>query len=196
MTHGLVNRAIQWFLNQTYGADLWAAVARDAGIGPKEFDAVLTYSNRVTEQMLQSAAQRLGQPRIMVLEDLGTFLVSDPSMESLRRLMRFGGTSFLEYLYSLEDLPERLRLIVPDFPVAELELIENGAGAFTLHMRNGWSGGVHVMQGVLRAMADDYGALALLELTEKTANGGVLNITLLDMKFSEGRAFSLRGPAA
>ncbi|ARE39615.1 hypothetical protein RGUI_1474 [Rhodovulum sp. P5] len=194
--HGLVNRAIQYFISTTYGPELWDRIARDAGAESRGFSALLNYSDAMTGALISSAAESLNQPRSMLLEDLGTFLVSDPSLEPLRRLLRFGGETFSDFIYSLEDFPERLRLIVPDFPVPELELQEDGGGSFLLRSRNGMECCIHVMEGMLRAIADDYGALVLLEVEEAHADGGLLRINLLDVKFSEGRAFSLSGTLA
>ena len=39
--HGLVNRSVQCFLRDTYGADLWAAVAAEAGVAPEGFEALM-----------------------------------------------------------------------------------------------------------------------------------------------------------
>ena len=41
--HGLINRAIQCFLRDTYGADLWAQVAEASEIGVEGFEAMLDY---------------------------------------------------------------------------------------------------------------------------------------------------------
>jgi hypothetical protein len=49
-----------------------------------------------------------------------------------------------------------------------------------------------VARGLLRAMADDYGALAVIEGEDGAGDGAaVLTIRLLDTAFAEGRAFTL-----
>ena len=52
-------------------------------------------------------------------------------------------------------------------------------------------GYAQVMTGVLRAMADDYGALVILDITGKQDGSDVISITLVESEFSEGRAFEL-----
>ena len=49
----------------------------------------------------------------------------------------------------------------------------------------------HVVMGLLRAMADDYGALALLEHKGTRGDTEILEIQLLDTAFAEGREFEL-----
>jgi len=41
--HGLVNRSVQCFLRDTYGTDLWVAVAAEAGVAPEGFEALMHY---------------------------------------------------------------------------------------------------------------------------------------------------------
>ena len=191
--HGLLNRAIQCFLGDAYGLAVWVDVAGRAGIGPDGFEPLLSYDDRTTILLIEAAAAVLRRPRETVLEDLGTYLVSHPNREGLRRLLRFGGTGFVEFLHSLDDLPDRARLALADLDLPDLELAEEGQQRFRLRCRSPVAGTGHVMVGLLRAMADDYGALAVLEALGDGAGGGeeVVGIHLLESRFAEGRRFDL-----
>jgi len=48
-----------------------------------------------------------------------------------------------------------------------------------------------VMVGVLRAMADDYGALVILSHDGQHETAEVITVTLVESAFSEGRHFDL-----
>ena len=48
--------------------------------------------------------------------------------------------------------------------------------------------------GILRAMADDYGALVLLEHQGRDRESDVISIRLVDVSFAEGRVFQLGTP--
>ncbi len=51
---------------------------------------------------------------------------------------------------------------------------------------------VHVVAGVLRAMADDYGALALIEAAPaRGRRQGAIRVSVLDEGHATGRAFAL-----
>lgn len=195
--HGLVNRSLQCFLRDTYGAEVWARVALDARLPFDSFEPMLVYDRTLTDKVLQAAVRQLARPRESVLEDLGTYLVSHPNTEALRRLMRFGGVTFDDFLHSLEDLPERARLALPDLDLPALTLSEDDRGTYLLQISAGLPGAGHVMVGLLRAMADDYGALVLLD--HIGAPGGIgaaeeqVRIQLLDRCHSSGRNFDLAG---
>ncbi|MEL7166880.1 MAG: heme NO-binding domain-containing protein [Pseudomonadota bacterium] len=189
--HGLINRAIQCFVTDTYGADSWNAVAREADLDFVEFEAMLLYDDALTPRVLDAAATFLHRPRAEVMEDLGTYLVSHPTVEALRRLLRFGGVTFVEFLHSLDDLPDRARLAVSDLNLPRIELREHTASCFSLFCDSQIEGYGHVMMGVLRAMADDYGALAVLEHSGGQAGTEVISISLIETEFAEGRIFEL-----
>ena len=147
------------------------------------------------ERVIEAALVVLNRDRSGFLEDLGTYLVSHPNREALRRLLRFCGTSFIEFLHALDDLPGRVHLAIPDLDFPALDLRQFGSTEFLLTCDWKTDAAAHVMLGVIRAMADDYGALAMLE-SEGSGGGCTVRITLLDHSFAEGREFALAGSAA
>jgi hypothetical protein len=124
---------------------------------------MLTYDTAETLAVLDAAAARLAKPRAALLEDLGTYLVSHPNVDSLRRLLRFGGETFVEFLHSLDELHDRARLAVPDLDMPVLEIADQGGGCFTLAVASPRRASAMSSSGILRAMADEYGALVFLE---------------------------------
>lgn len=190
--NGLVNRAIQNFLRDGWGAAAWADAARSVGVPAAGFEPLMEYDPALTGRLVAAAAARLDRDGACLLEDLGTWLVSHPSRAGVRRLLRFGGPDFVEFLHSLDDLPARARLALPDLALPPLRVQVMGQGLFHLHIGPGFTGAGAVARGLLRAMADDYGALALIEGEDGAGDGAALvTIRLLDAEFAEGRAFAL-----
>ncbi|WP_126974674.1 heme NO-binding domain-containing protein [Frigidibacter oleivorans] len=191
--HGLVNRSLQAFLRQSYGAALWQAAADAAGIGPDGFEPMLTYPDPLTLALAQAAADRLDKPRDALLEDMGGWLAAQ---EPLRRLLRFGGVDYPEFLKSLEDLPGRARLAVPDLALPDLRLTARD-GRLAVHVA-GPAPLVEVFAplfaGLFRAMADDYGALAMIDL-HRSRGGRRISVQILASGWSPGRRFDLAQPA-
>ena len=114
---GLINRSLQCFLRDTYGQPVWDAILREARLDFGGFEAMLSYPDDVTDQVIAAAAVILHRPRETLLEDLGLYLVSDAAGTPLRRLLRFSGENFTDFLTSLEELPGRGRLILPELDV-------------------------------------------------------------------------------
>ncbi|KAE9629957.1 heme NO-binding protein [Parasedimentitalea maritima] len=189
--HGLINRAIQAFVCSTYGESRWRDVTDSAELGFSEFEAMLIYTDEQSQKILTAMEQVLERPLREMLEDMGTFLVANPQTEALRRLLRFGGVNYVEFLHSLDDLPDRVRLAVSDLSLPALELVETAPGQFKLICQNGLPGYASVMMGVLRAMADDYGDLVILEHSGSEEDAEVISVMLVETDFAEGRTFDL-----
>ena len=187
--HGLVNKAIQAFVIGAHGPDAWDAVATQAGVTPDGIEAFAQYDNALTERLLSAAMAHLNTSRDAILEDTGAFLVSGPSSEALRRLLRFGGQDFRDFLFSLDDLRDRARLAVDDLDLPVLHLHSAGPNSFVLDC--GWTipGCAALVVGVLRAMADDYGVLAMMDFSDTRPDA--IEITLFDDAHSAGREFEL-----
>ncbi|WP_120635877.1 heme NO-binding domain-containing protein [Ruegeria sp. EL01] len=189
--HGLINRAIQSFVCATYGQSCWLRVTEAAELGFVEFEAMLGYDDDVSTRVMDMLSAELGRPKAEIQEDVGTYLVSHPNMEGLRRLLRFGGGSYVEFLHSLDDLSDRVRLAVSDLALPALELRELSTTEFQLFCDPGLFGYSSVMVGVLRAMADDYGALVMLSHDGEDETVDMISVTLVESAFAEGRHFDL-----
>ncbi|MEP2030986.1 MAG: heme NO-binding domain-containing protein [Paracoccaceae bacterium] len=194
--HGLINRAIECFVRDTYGEDRWGDVTRLAGLSFTGFEAMLRYDDYITENVLNATSEVLDRPQNEVLEDIGTYLVSHPNVEGLRRLLRFGGVNFVEFLHSLDDLSDRVRLAVSDLDLPRVELREHSLNHFSLICQSEIKGYGFVLLGLLRAMADDYGALAILEYQGGGQGVENISIMLIESSYSDGRLFELGARSA
>lgn len=190
--HGLINCAVERFIRTTYGDEIWSEVAGASGLECTSFEPMLTYPDEITQIVVVSASERLGRPYQALLEDIGTFLVTDPSVEVLRRLLRFGGASYTEFLFSLNELYGRVKLALPDLEVPKLALEPDGDGSYSLVISQGIKGIGYSILGALRAMADDYGSLATVEYDGSSETGEErLRVAVFDAEFARGRAFDL-----
>ncbi|MCB1332110.1 MAG: heme NO-binding domain-containing protein [Roseivivax sp.] len=189
--HGLIFRSFQNFVSLTYGAEVWLRVASNANLPSADFEAMLNYDASLVPGLLRAASKELDKPSSTLLEDMGTFLVTHPRMEPMRRLLRFGGSSYDEFLHSLEDLPGRVRLAVSDVQMPRLVLSDRGANGYDLCCTSPYPFFGLVLVGMLRALADDYGALALVEHRGRIKHDDLIDVTLLEADFAQARRFDL-----
>lgn len=198
--HGLMLKAIHGFFTDTQSPAIWQNIMRQARLDGTEFESMLSYDDTYAERILSAATQHLNRRRGDILEDVGTYLVSHPRLERLRRLLRFGGVDFTDFLYSIEDLPGRGRLAVPDLDLPHMELRDCGDGVFWLQVTAAIPGLTFVLAGLLRALADDYGVLVMIDDPAPLGDGWLLGphretltIRVLDAAFAAGRQFDLSG---
>lgn len=189
--HGVINRALQNFLTDTFGAAAWARIVARAQLPDPDFEAMLVYDPALADHVLQAASAELNRDRDQILEDLGTYLVTHPRLAPVRRLLRFGGASYAEFLHSLNGLGGRLRLALPDFDAPQLRVRRAARNRFYLTCHWGHPGMGHVLIGVLRGMADDYGALVVLQHRGGEDRDETLLIDVVDSDFTDARGFDL-----
>ncbi len=192
--HGLVNRALQAFLIDSYGADAWARVAAASQAPDEGFETMFVYDDDITFRIFSAAADILCRPVEGIQEDLGTYLVSTPRLGAIRRLLRFGGETFTDFLHSIDELPRRAALAVPDLELPALHLEEMRDARFTICCecadgRPAFFG--HVLTGILRSMADEYGALVILEHQGAASASERIVVRVLSTEFAKARPFTL-----
>jgi hypothetical protein len=187
----LLLRSLQSYVLDTFGAAIWQDICQVAGHASMTFEPMLRYEPGLADRVADIAAAILGRPVEAIWEDVGTHLVTNPDREGVRRLLRFGGLSFADFLHSLEELPGRARLALPDLDPPEVTLDEVGPDRFELRCRSHLRAAQRVLAGLVTAMADDYGALCLIE---EGPDSSCTMISVLDSRHATAKAFDLAMP--
>ena len=197
--HGIICRSMQAFVTVRHGPEAWRDVAALADVDPAGFETVRAYPDALGRAVVEAASEMLDLPHRELLEDLGTWICTHPPLEPVRRLIRFSGASFEEMLFAVDELHERADLALPGIDLPLLSLIEQGGGRYRIATTWSAPGAGSVVIGVLRAMADDYGALAFLEYEHGAEVNGAwvetLSVRMLDAVHAAPRAFELGGAA-
>jgi hypothetical protein len=186
----LLLRSLQGYVRDTFGQPAWQAICRAAQLKFETFEPMLRYDPGMADRVAAFAASTLGRSVDTIWEDMGTYLVTNQGHEGVRRLLRFGGSSFADLLHSLEEMPGRARLAMPDLDLPEFTLKELGDDRFEVRCRSRIVGMQRVLVGMLTAMADDYGTLCLIEAEAD----GVIMVQVLDSFHATGRRFDLTLP--
>ncbi len=186
----LMLRFLQGYVRDTFGAALWHAICQRGGLSIETFEPMLRYPPGLADATAGHAAAVLGRPVESIWEDMGTYLVTSSGHEGVRRLLRFGGVGFADFLHSLEELPGRARLAMPDLDMPEIHLTECAADRFVLECRSPLGGTLRVLTGMLTAMADDYGTLCLIDPVGEDR----ISIRILDQDHAVARRFDLALP--
>lgn len=190
---GLINRAIQCFVVDTHGERVWYDVIARSSVGFNSFEAFLDYPISTTLKLVDAVERVTSLPKSSFLEDLGVYLVTSPTTKAVRRLLRFGGQTFEDFVLSLDELPERINLAFADIVLPRIEVTQPSSHTFMVTVSDGIDGFDFVVVGVLRALADDYGALAFIDLS-CDANASKITVLLADSGFGAGRNFDFENP--
>lgn len=189
--HGLIFRTVEAFVSDSFGPEAWAKAVACSDLEVASFEAMLQYDTAHFPKLLNGCACALNRPQSVILEDIGAYLITHQNHASVRRLMRFGGDTFPELLRSLDDLPGRTRLAVSGLDLPQVQVRETIPHHFMISCRGEPQGFGHVLVGLLRAMADDYGTLAVLDHQGDRNGSEVIDVRVIETSFAEDRGFTL-----
>ena len=192
---GVVNKAIEEFVITVHGGAVWQEVLRDIGTPGFRFEPMLMYEDEKSYALIRALSKRLSKPQQDILDDIGTYLVTPPNGGALRRLLRFSGNSFDDFLFSLDDLNDRVDLALPDLQLPQIMVIPQTIDRVHVRVSQTWSGFAYVLQGLLRAMADDYGTLVFLDVRRDITDSASIEVILIENNFSAGIDFDMVGGA-
>lgn len=177
--HRLIDKAIEEFLRVSYGDALHDAVTQAVA---KAVD-LPTEAGMHDNIRIHVAARRLAKPVEELFEDLGAWLARQ---EPIRRLLRFSGRQFAEFVMRLHELPGRAHMILPDIGMPAIYVTECSIGDLRVILPDAETGWTALLAGMLRVMADDYGALVLISV-----EGNQIGVLIPDADFAAGRDFEL-----
>ncbi|MDS9468182.1 heme NO-binding domain-containing protein [Paracoccus sp. MBLB3053] len=184
--NGLIIRSIEQFLRTSYGDAFWQEVAKRTAIDPHGVLSINSPSSHLARRLVLAAAALLRKCPSEILEDLGGWMVR---LEPIRRLLRFRGPDFAEFIKSLDELPARAAMVLPDFDPPDIIVRAIGPDEFEIESRKLPPGWIWVLAGVIRGMADDHGTLSLIEVAKENI---VVRVVLMDHGVARPFALSTR----
>lgn len=179
---GLIHYSVETFIRQRRGEAAWAETAIRAGLDSRGFHAFRHYPPQMLDALISAGCAVFGLDQAEFLDDLGQWLAGT---EEVRRILRFSGASYADFVFALEHLHLRGEMVLPSLDLPRITVTQKAGGRFDLDIadRAEWAA---VICGVARAMADDYGVLAFVEIKR-----GRIRIDVPDTRFGPGRDFSL-----
>ena len=179
--HGLINRVIHRYVREEYGSGFWREIAQRARIDPPRFETQHSYPIGVTRRLVGALRRLSGQDTSVLMRELGRFAVQHPLAVPYVQLVQFGGSDYARFLQSLEDVPIRLGMVLPDCKLPILEVVQMDPQRFYLICKSDFEGVGSCVAGMLEAMAEIYGcSVEVSELTHRDCarSGELLSVRI------------------
>lgn len=138
-----------------------------APLRPRGFFLLQSSSDSITATLVDEASKVLKKPSGELVEDLGGWLTR---REPIRRLLRFSGRDFSEFVEMLGDFPNRVVMIIPSLKAPRIVVTMRSAQHYEVVVDSDTDIWPVLLAGILRGMADDYGALAVITVTRQGLN--------------------------
>jgi len=134
--YGLVNRAIEEMVQESYGNEVWKRICASAGMDTPTFISNEPYPDEVTYRLVTAASEQLGLPADDVLRAFGEYWVLETGLKAYGPLMRAGGRTLKEFLVYLPKFHVHIQVMFPELRPPEFECLNITEDSLDLHYRS------------------------------------------------------------
>ncbi|SDX34686.1 Haem-NO-binding [Albimonas donghaensis] len=187
--YGLVNNGVKAFILGAHGQGAWDSICAQAGLSGVEFESMVAYDDDLTYRLVGAVADHLGLPAATVLEVFGHFWVDFSRDTSVGRLMVFEGATLVERLRNLDEMHERVKLVMPHLEPPSFEFEPVGEGLHRLHYYSAREGLQPMVIGLLHGLAAESGERVEIDHVARRDDGAdhdVFELRMLDAAAAAG----------
>lgn len=122
--YGMVNQGIRAFIVENFSEETWNDLCVKAGLKEREFESMLTYPDKITYDLVGAISDTFKMKPQDVLSKFGNYWVNYSSSSQIGQVLRFGGSSLIERLSTLDEMHQRVQMSMPHLkpPSFEFEL--------------------------------------------------------------------------
>lgn len=169
--YGMVNQAVKELVLEGHGPETWSRICKTAGLDEEDFSSLQKYPDEVTFKLVGAASEVLGAPPEQILEAFGEYWTDYAKRTSFSRLLRFGGSTFAEFVQNLDQMHAKIKFSLPELEPPEFRMSDIGEGGFRLHYYSKRDGLAPLVRGMLKGVGKLYGVVVDLTLVKSRADG-------------------------
>ena len=151
--YGLVNIAIEQIISQRFGSEAWERIAKTAGVSSPSFVSMEAYDDAITYGLVAAASTELDLTQEQILVAFGEYWILYTAEEGYGELLDLSGSTFEEFLSSLDTMHTRVALSYPQLRPPSFRCEKQDDGTLELHYTSHRSGLAPMVIGLLRGLA-------------------------------------------
>lgn len=148
----MIHRAAREMVLETQGPEAWAAVLAKADLDDAHFISASTYSDEVTQTLLEAMAQVLAEPVPALLTAFGRYWVSYVGKGPYGAILRLAGEDVATILGNLDRLHEAIRVAMPAADTPSFQLVGREASELRVIYRSTRAGLEPFVVGLLQGL--------------------------------------------
>ena len=174
--YGLVNQAVQDFVTQHLGADIWKTVREKAGVKDPEFLPLQQYPDELTFAMVGATCEATGRDAATLVEEIGVFWVTFTAQRGYGPLLDQLGTTFPEALAALDAMHVRVALMMPNLKPPSFRVRDVKSNGLTLDYISHRAGLAPMVIGLVKGLGHKYGLQPSVRRTQAREPGGTTDV--------------------
>ena len=169
--YGIVNKAIQDLVTETFGEDKWEAVKEKSAVDVDFFLSNEPYDDSITYKLVGAAAEVLNIPAGEVLQAFGEWWVLKTGKEKYGGLMEAGGNNLKEFLVNLPLFHNRIMLMYPKLTPPEFKVSDVEENSIHVHYHSEREGLQEFVRGLMSGLGKMYEVEVGVELLQSRSDG-------------------------
>lgn len=169
--YGIVNKAIEDLVKETYGLEKWEAVKKRVGSDIDFFISNEPYPDHITYNLVGAISEEMNLPVSEVLRAIGEWWVLRTGREKYGSLMEAGGATLQEFLANLPAFHSRVMFIYPNVTPPEFKLSDQTQKSVCVHYFSKRAGLQEFVWGLLQGLGKMYDTPVSIELLASRDHG-------------------------
>lgn len=161
--YGLINKAVQGYLCETFGKEQWCSIAQEAGAYHAGFISLETYPDEITYALVAKTSARLSIPADTLWERLGEYWIRYTASEGYGEFFACQAHGMMAFLENLNAMHERMALIHPQMRSPKFELRKISADSYELDYFSTRQGLAAFVKGMLHGLSKQFNQPADIE---------------------------------
>ena len=174
--YGIVNKAIQDLVTETFGEDKWEAVKEKSAVDVDFFLSNEPYDDSITYELVGAASDVLGISAGDVLHAFGEWWVLKTGKEKYGGLMEAGGNNLKEFLVNLPLFHNRIMLMYPKLTPPEFKVSDIEENSIHVHYHSEREGLQEFVRGLMSGLGKMYEVETNVELLQSRSDGSTHEI--------------------
>ena len=154
--YGLVNKAVEQFVIETQGEEVWKQIKTKAGIETEHFSTMHSYDDSITYSLVGTASELLNIDATVILIEFGKFWIKFAKKQGYGHYFTLGGGDLYQFLKNLDRMHSNIEktyieLTPPSFKCTKLE-----SGQLYLQYFSPRTGLEPFVEGLLYGLGDHF----------------------------------------
>ena len=169
--YGIINQAVQGLVTEKSGEDIWLKVKEKSNIKVDSFLSNESYSDSITYQLAQAAADVLNISLSEVLMTFGEYWVLGTGQRNYGPLLKTGGGTLKDFLVNLPNFHSRVMLMYPKITPPEFKISHIEERSVNLHYYSQREGLADFVVGIMHGLGKLFETIVTVELIQSRSEG-------------------------
>ena len=169
--YGLINKAIEDFVTQEFGAGSWERILEKANLDAEVFISMKTYPDEWTYKLVGAASEVLSLPADAILTAFGQHWIRFMGREGYGQLLTGCGKNLPNFLKGLDNMHAHIGLAFANAKMPSFRCTEMGPNLLQVDYYSERPGLGPMVVGLLKGIGDLFGNTVEIESAESRAMG-------------------------